>query len=239
MDYQNIFKRYELKYMLTKSQKKLLLQIMEPYMVRDRFDRSSIRNIYFDTGSYRLVRRSIERPTYKEKLRLRSYGQVTAEDPVFLELKKKYRSVVYKRRVSLPEQQAVDWLCKNKPPVCSTQIGREIEYFISYYRDLRPAVFLSYEREAFSARDSGDFRMTFDENILCREEELSLTAGIWGCPLLPADKVLLELKTSGALPLWLSRFLSSEKIYKTSFSKYGTAYQTLILPKREGGCLYA
>lgn len=239
MRYQNVFKRYEMKYILTKAQKELLLQAMVPYMTPDKFGRSSIRNIYFDTENYRLIRRSIERPTYKEKLRVRSYGPAAAEDPVFVELKKKYQSVVYKRRIALAKQQAFDWLCKNLPLGFHTQITQEMEYFLSYYQSLRPAVFLSYEREAFCCRGGGDFRMTFDENILCRREELSLEAGVWGSPLLSPDQVLLELKSSGGIPLWLSHFLSKQQIYKTSFSKYGTAYQTIILPNCEGGRLYA
>lgn len=239
MSYQNVFKRYEMKYMLTRAQRDLLLQVMEPYMALDKFGHSSIRNIYFDTENYRLVRHSIERPAYKEKLRVRSYGVATAEGPVFVELKKKYQSVVYKRRVAMAEQQAVEWLCDRSPLPSQTQITQEIEYFLNYYQDLRPAVFLSYEREAFYCRDGGDFRMTFDENILCREEALSLEAGVWGTSLLPADKVLLELKSPGGIPLWLAHFLARQKIYKTSFSKYGTAYQTIILPNYEGGRLYA
>lgn len=239
MNYQNIFKRYELKYMLTKAQQSRLLREMEPYMALDKFGRSSIRNIYFDTDNYRLVRRSIEKPAYKEKLRVRSYGPASADKPVFVELKKKYKSVVYKRRLALPEEQAVRWLCQSATLPESTQISREIEYFRDYYESLHPAVFLSYEREAFYCRDGGDFRMTFDENILCRDIELSLEADCWGSPLLSPGKVLLEVKTAGGIPLWLSHFLSREQIYKTSFSKYGTAYQNIIYPNCVGGRLYA
>lgn len=69
-DMQDVFKRYELKYMITKEQKEKLLKAMEPYMALDKYGRTTIRNIYFDTENYRLVRRSIERPAYKEKLRI-------------------------------------------------------------------------------------------------------------------------------------------------------------------------
>ena len=114
MSYQMIFQRYEMKYLLTQRQKLSVLEAMEPYMSLDQYGRTIIRNIYFDTDSYRLIRRSIERPAYKEKLRLRSYRQAQPEDPIFVELKKKYQSVVYKRRLILPQDQAMDCLCQGK-----------------------------------------------------------------------------------------------------------------------------
>lgn len=238
MAYQSVFRRYEMKYMLTRRQKEELLRIMEPYMALDQYGRDTIRNIYFDTDSYRLIRRSIERPVYKEKLRIRSYRQVGPESPVYVELKKKFESVVYKRRISVPEKQAMDWICLGGDHEDS-QIAREIEYFRQFYATLQPAVFLSYEREAFFCRSGGDFRVTFDENILARREEMSLEAGIWGNPLLEEDMTLLEIKTSGAIPLWMTEFLARERIYKTSFSKYGTAYETMIFEKNKGDILYA
>lgn len=239
MDYQAIFKRYELKYMLTLEQKDRILETMEPHMALDCYGRDVIRNIYFDTDNYRLIRHSIERPVYKEKLRIRSYRQASPDSTVFVELKKKYDSVVYKRRVALPEQEAVNWLTAPGARGPNTQIGREIDYVRHFYQPLRPVVLLSYEREAYYNKGGGDFRVTFDENILCREEDLSLEHGVWGSPLLEEGKVLMEVKTSGGIPLWMTEVLSREHIYKTSFSKYGTAYQTLIFPKLQGGYLYA
>ena len=238
MAYQAIFKRYELKYMLTTEQKQRILEAMEPYMKLDKYGRTTIRNLYFDTDSYRLIRRSIEKPIYKEKLRVRSYCRVDDDQPVFVELKKKYKKVVYKRRISLPECEAMDWLGGGK---CGThsQITEEIDYFMEYYQTLKPTVFLSYEREAYYTKNGDDFRVTFDDNILCRQEELSLTADAWGTPILEDGKVLMEIKTSGGIPLWMTEVLSREKIYKTSFSKYGTAYQNIIFPQLKGGFIYA
>ena len=238
MAYQSVFKRYEMKYMLDLRQKEELLRIMDPYMALDQYGRDTIRNIYFDTDNYRLIRRSIERPVYKEKLRIRSYRQVGPESPVYVELKKKFESVVYKRRISMPEKQAMDWICRGGV-YDDSQIAREIEYFRHFYATLEPAVFLSYEREAFYCRSGGDFRVTFDENILARREEMSLEKGVWGTRLLEEGKTLLEIKTSGAIPLWMTEFLTREQIYKTSFSKYGTAYETMIFEKNKGDILYA
>ena len=238
MDYQSVFKRYELKYLLTPEQKALVLAAMEGNMRLDQYGRTTIRNIYFDTDNYRLIRHSLEKPAYKEKLRIRSYRRAEPDRPVFVELKKKYDGVVYKRRLSMPEQQALDWICGTERGPDS-QIGAEIDYFMRYYRTLHPAVFLSYEREAYYCNAGGDFRVTFDENILARQEELSLEAPVWGTPILPEDRVLMEIKTSGGIPLWMTHALTEGRIFKTSFSKYGAAYQTMIFPNCKGDFLYA
>ena len=231
MAFVTVFKRYELKYMLTPQQKGKLLAAMSPYMELDKYGRTTIRNIYFDTDNYRLIRRSIEKPAYKEKLRIRSYSQATSDSTVFVELKKKYEKVVYKRRLPLCERDAMAWVCREKECPFDTQISREIDYFIDFYGKLIPTVFLSYEREAYYDKCSGDFRVTFDDNILCRQTDVSLGSTTYGTPILPEGKVLMELKCSGGIPLWMVEVLSRERIYKTSFSKYGTAYSTLILPQ--------
>lgn len=239
MAYQSVFKRYELKYLLTKEQKGKVLQAMAPYMELDKYGRTTIRNIYYDTENFRLIRHSIEKPAYKEKLRIRSYGKAEPYSPVFVELKKKYDSVVYKRRMAMAETEAMNWVAGDMPCLRENQIVDEIDYFLDYYKTLHPVVFLSYEREAFFAKDGSDFRVTFDDNILCRQEELSLEADIWGTSLLEEGLVLMELKCSGGIPLWMTQILSGEHIYKTSFSKYGTAYETMIYPNTKGGYLLA
>ncbi|MCI5647872.1 MAG: polyphosphate polymerase domain-containing protein [Fusicatenibacter sp.] len=239
MAYQAVFKRYEIKYLLTVEQKECIQKAMEPYMELDQYGRTTIRNLYYDTDHYRLVRHSIEKPPYKEKLRVRSYHLASADDTVFVELKKKYQSIVYKRRLSLTEQQAMKWLSGEEHYNGQSQIADEIDYFLAYYKTLHPVVFLSYEREAFYAKDGSDFRVTFDDQILCRQEELSLSDEVWGNQLLEDGKILMELKCSGGIPLWMIRVLSGEHIYKSSFSKYGAAYQTMIYPNTKGEFLYA
>ncbi|MBE5783079.1 MAG: polyphosphate polymerase domain-containing protein [Clostridiales bacterium] len=232
--YQSIFKRYELKYMLTLEEKQKILEAMAPYMRLDQFGRSEIRNLYFDTDSYRLIRRSLEKPVYKEKLRVRSYRPAGPDDQIYVELKKKYKSVVYKRRLALPQQQAMDWLCGRIPAPENSQIAREIQYFLQYYETLRPTVFLSYEREAYYSLNGDDFRITFDDTIQSRQEDLSLQSPAGGNALLPEGRVLMEIKTSGGIPLWMTKALTQLRIYKTSFSKYGTAYQQFIYPQIKG-----
>ena len=238
MGSQMVFQRYEIKYLMDRRQRDVILKAMEPYMSIDGYGHSSIRNLYYDTPDFRLIRKSLEKPVYKEKLRVRSYGPAAVGDPVFVELKKKYRDVVYKRRISLPQAQSEACL-DGRMRLPDSQIGREIAYALAFYRELEPAVFLSYEREAFFQRDGGDFRVTFDENIRYRQTELTLDSEAWGKPLLQPDQVLMELKTSGGLPLWMVCALSRQKIFKVSFSKYGAAYQDIFLTKQKGVRQYA
>lgn len=225
---QDVFKRCEIKYFLTHQQKQALLDWAKPFIQPDRFGRSTIRNLYYDTSDYRLVRRSNEKPIYKEKLRVRSYRSVLPTDEVFIEMKKKYRSVVFKRRMAIPEAEAMQFLSGDTPRQTPTQIAREIAYFCAFYGTLHPTVYLSYEREAFYARDDDAFRITFDENILSRTNCLSLCAEPFGTPLLPEGIVLLEVKAAGAIPMWLCSFLTENRIYRASFSKYGEAYRKII-----------
>ena len=229
MGYKTVFRRYELKYLITLEQKKIIIDAMSSFMKPDDFGKTTIRNIYYDTDSFRLIRDSIQKPIYKEKLRMRSYDLATEDSTVFVELKKKYKSVVYKRRVSLTEREAEDWLLGRSHPKKHSQITDEIDYFLSYYATLRPAVFLSYEREAYFSNDGDDFRVTFDENILYRRDGLSLTLPPEGKSILKEGYSLMEIKTSGGIPLWMTHVLTENKIFKTSFSKYGNAYREFAL----------
>ena len=232
MSFQNVFKRYELKYMLTTKQKEKVLDSMQEHMTLDKYGRTTIRNLYYDTDTYLLIRRSIEKPLYKEKIRIRSYSKAMADSTVFVELKKKYKHIVYKRRISMPNNEATKWLSGVKQGVNNTQISEEIDYFMQLYGTLKPTVFLSYEREAYYCNNGSDFRVTFDDNILCRQNDLSLESEVYGESILPKGMVLMEIKCSGGVPLWMTQVLSRERIFKTPFSKYGTAYKMLIFPQK-------
>lgn len=230
MSFQTVFKRYEIKFLISGEQREALIAEMRRHMMKpDRYGHSTICNLYYDTDNYRLARRSEEKPVYKEKLRLRSYGRAEPNSIVFAELKKKYHSVVYKRRLALPESEASEWLRGGASPRIHTQIEQEIEYFLEYYGTLEPRLFLSYEREAFFDSGGSDFRVTLDENLLARTDRLSLCEKPGGMPLLDPRQVIMELKTSGALPLWMTSFLTSNRIFKASFSKYGAAYRNIML----------
>lgn len=238
MKIQNVFKRYEVKYILTRKQYLELRTLMTDYMKGDEFGRSTICNLYYDTPDFLLIRRSLEKPLYKEKLRLRSYGVATKDSTTFAEIKKKMKGIVYKRRISLKEPVAMSFLSGGPDPL-DNQISHEISYFLKRYPNLQPRVFLSYNREAFYGIEDDNFRMTFDDNILWRDYDLSLTKGVYGHSILQNGEVLAEIKTIGAFPLWLVHFLSKNQIRKVSFSKYGRTYQQIYKSMKEEGKRYA
>lgn len=237
MKKETFFQRYEFKYLLTKEQQTQLLTSAGGHLIPDEYSHSSIRNLYLDTPDFRLIRRSMEKPIYKEKLRLRSYGKADGEYPIFIELKKKYRSIVYKRRLALPYTQALHCLTGE---ACwpNTQIGGEIDYAMHFYPNLEPRVFLSYERDSWKETE-GNLRITFDESIQFRTTELTLDSEPWGMPLLKDNQVLMELKAPGAIPLWMVRILTDMELYKTSYSKYGMAYEKMLEQKNIGVKRYA
>lgn len=217
--------------MVSAQQKDIFLRTAAMRIRPDEYGESTICNLYYDTPDFRLIRRSLERPVYKEKLRLRSYGQVAEGAEVFLELKKKYKGVVYKRRVTMTEEAAAGYRGGEAPPVDS-QIGREIRYVFQYYDAIEPRVYLCYDRCAFFSREDPNLRITFDDHIRFRADRLRLTEQPAGEELLPAGFYLMEIKTAAGIPLWLTEYLTRNRIRKVSFSKYGTAYQRML--EREG-----
>ena len=226
MTYQDTFKRYEIKYLLGAKQKREFMNTLHKYMALDDYGRTTIQNIYYDTPDYRLIRTSLEKPVYKEKLRLRSYGTAAPDKTVFIEIKKKYAGVVYKRRTSATEQEATAYLNHGiRIAGHEDQISREIDYFRNFYEGLKPAMVISYEREAFYGLEDPDFRLTMDENILFREEDLTLRKDAYGTAVLQPGQCLMEVKIAASMPLWLTHELNRLGIYQVSFSKYGRAYQ--------------
>lgn len=221
-EFQSIFKRYEKKYIITALQKQKILQAAKPYIVEDKYFHSAVCSIYYDTPSRLMVRNSIEKPVYKEKLRLRSYGVPSADDKVFIELKKKYRGVVYKRRTVMTLFEAEMFLSGKLLP--KTQIEKELAWALKYYEGIEPAMFVSYDRDSYCGIQDETLRITFDSNPLVREESLSLADGIWGEKILHNGLYIMEVKSPYAIPLWLADALDEQKIFPASFSKYGTAY---------------
>ncbi len=144
------------------------------------------------------------------------------------EIKNKYDGVVYKRRIVLPEDEAMNYVCGNLKLEHETQISKEIDYFLSFYENLRPVIYVSYDREAFYSKSDNDFRMTFDRNIIWRDYDLTLTEDAYGRKLIDDNAVLMEIKSSKSIPLWLVKFLSENNIYRTSFSKYGNIYKECL-----------
>ena len=222
------FKRYEKKYLLSARQYPELLERLAPYIEPDDYHRSTVCSVYYDGDDFHLIRHSIERPVYKEKLRLRAYSLSSPEDEVFVELKKKYKGIVYKRRIPMTETQAERWLLGESGPPEDGQMVREIQWFLHENRPA-PRVLIACDRTAWRAKEDRELRITFDENIRWRRTELHLSAGSAGEPLLENGEVLMELKIPGAAPLWLARLLSDERLFPTSFSKYGSCYREHLL----------
>lgn len=225
---QSCFKRYEKKYCLTLAQQQAILQEMQPYMKKDAYGQYTICNLYYDTDDWRLIRTSLEKPLYKEKLRVRSYGTPAPDGNVFVEIKKKYDGVVYKRRITARADEA-DFLISGFCPAGQLgQIGREIQWFQQRNRT-RPKVFIGYDRLAFAGIDDPELRITFDTNIRWRTTDLDLRCGDYGVPLGGYGDVLMEIKIPGTAPLWLAHLLSETSVFSMSFSKYGSCYSRHIL----------
>ena len=225
---QSCFKRYEKKYRLTPAQQRMIIEGMREHMTADEHAAYTLCNIYYDTADWSLIRTSLEKPVYKEKLRIRSYGTPTDGGKVFVELKKKYDGVVYKRRITAPAAGAVPFLAGVGGDAYG-QIGREIQWFQSFHR-AQPRVFIAYDRLAFAGKEEPELRITFDTNLRWRDTDLDLRCGDYGAPIDDADMVLMEIKIPGVCPLWLSRLLSEAEAYPTSFSKYGACYKNHLRP---------
>ena len=224
-----VFKRLEKKYLISAEQYQGLLALLGEHIVPDKYGKSTINNIYFDTPTFQLIRASIEKPTvYKEKLRIRSYGVPTPDSYVFVELKKKYKGIVYKRRVDMTYDEAIRYLYMHQPPPSPSQVTAEIDSFVSFYKGLRPAVSLFYDRMAYYSKDDPELRLTFDTNIRFRNRELDLSRGDYGTVILDESQFILEIKCIDSMPLWLTHALDRLKIYPSSYSKYGTAYKYML-----------
>ncbi|NBK97030.1 MAG: polyphosphate polymerase domain-containing protein [Erysipelotrichia bacterium] len=220
--------RKEKKYLISKEKYVELMKRLQMYMIEDEYYKSTICNIYYDTNHYDLINTSLQKPLYKEKLRLRSYGVIQENDSVFLEIKKKCKGVVNKRRVKMSYKEVNDHCLL----MMDTQISKEINYMLNFYKP-EPKVFIAYDRFAYKGKEDHRLRITFDFNIRSRFDHLDLRYGDEGELLLKDGECLMEIKVKQAYPLWLSTLLSDLKIYPVSFSKYGRIYENMML--NEGG----
>ena len=215
------FQRVEEKYLLSNEEKKALLKKIKIYLKPDEFYQSEIHNIYFDTSNNDLIINSLEKPIFKDKFRIRSYGIPKDTDDVFLEMKTKYKGVVGKRRIKLKLQEIDDYLEKDKET--DSEILKEIQYYYKYY-NLQKAIYIAYDRESYKGKDDNQLRITFDCNLRSRRNELYFKEREM-IKYFNEDYYIMEIKTLGAMPLWLARSLSELKIFPTSFSKYGKIYE--------------
>ena len=230
--YENIFRRVEEKYLLTKTQRDLFLKKIDKYIEKDKFYESTICNIYFDNKNNDLIVNSLEKPIYKEKIRLRSYKKTpNLDDEVFLEKKDKYEGIVGKRRIKMTLREFYEYI-KNHNYDKSNQIMNEIDYYINYY-DLKPAIYIAYDRKSYCGKSNSDLRITLDTNLRSRNSDLRLELGDAGKKYFKNKYYIMEIKTLGSMPLWLVRALSELNIFPASFSKYGKIYEENLNIKEE------
>lgn len=237
------FERKEIKFLLNMYQYERLTECLSEYMIPDKFcvggKDYGIYNLYYDTPDDFLIRESLSKPYYKEKIRLRSYNESAGKDDVvFLEIKKKIGGVVNKRRITLTLQEAEDYISKGIRPKSNgdsvrEQIIGELDVFMSNYFPLQPKQYISYQRSAFFGKDDSNFRLTFDRLLTGRRENLTLSDESYGDLLINEDQRLMEVKILDSMPIWLADCLSELGIYKTSFSKYGKAYTDYVRNKVE------
>lgn len=227
-DAQLTFKRYEKKYMMEPGQYERFRAALDEHIKPDRFFESTVCSIYYDTDNYSLIRNSIEKPVYKEKLRLRSYNVPAPDGEAFVELKGKFKGLVYKRRVMMEPRQAMEYLAGERPSPYDGQIVREVDWFLKT-TPVSPKVYIACDRQAYVAKADEALRITFDENIRWRDTELDLCAGSHGKSILPPGFVLMELKIPQACPMWLARMLSEHSVFPAGFSKYGTCYRENLI----------
>lgn len=230
------FERVEKKYPLDRGAAEALEEMLRDRLVPDPWGASTIANVYYDTADFALARRSLAKPPYKEKLRVRGYGSTGPEDTIFVELKKKYRGVVYKRRLKTTEAEAARWLaggpCPKLPSPADAQVAAEVERFL-LDNPVGPAMVVTYGRHGLVDPDGSGLRITFDKDIRWRRDRLRLAHGLHGRDLLGPDAVVMEVKVAGAMPLWLSRALGEVGARPGSFSKYGACCRVLMAEEPE------
>lgn len=221
------FKRMEKKYLLSENDYNHIMSKLNQYLEKDPYYKSTICNIYFDTENFDLIQSSLEKPIYKEKVRLRSYGIPQLDDTVFLEIKKKYKGVVGKRRIQLKLSEFYDYLEKHNIPNCNKQILEELDYCFKHY-NLQPKVFIAYDRLSYYSKENREFRITFDTNIRSRYDNLRLELGDSGNLYFQDKRYIMEVKTLDSFPMWFTKILEGCHIYPDSFSKYGNIYSKKI-----------
>lgn len=225
-----VFARVETKYLLSAGQAEAMEEALRARGFRHSdFGSPRVQSLYYDTPDYELIRWSLERPVYKEKLRLRAYGEPGTLTRSFTEIKKKYNGIVYKRRIELPLEEAMEGLRRGRMPEGAGQVGRETEWMTARYH-LQPAAVIAYNRDAWFCPAEPGVRVTFDRDISFRDWQLNLNIPAENLPILPEDQRLMEIKTGAACPLWLARLLQANGIRRTHFSKYGQAYRMYIRP---------
>lgn len=220
-----IIDRFEQKYFITDSDYKKLMRKINDKLEKDKYFKETIYNVYFDNDSNELINRSMDKPMYKEKVRLRSYEIPKNDTVVFLEIKKKFDDYGNKRRIEITHKEALDYIEKRKIPKCNKQIMNEIDYCFNKY-NLKPIVSINYDRLAYYFKEDPSYRITFDNNVRYSFNDVSLK-DLSDSNLLFENGYIMEVKTLNGLPLWFNKILDELRIYPTSYSKIGKIYTSI------------
>jgi len=229
---QSIFKRYEKKYLITQEQGTILQKLIAQNMVIDQLGDYLVQNLYYDTANWDIIRESIEKPMYKEKLRLRFYGQYNPKSQGFLELKKKFKGVVCKRRISFPLSELKKHSVREIVAADNSQISRELDFFLQN-NPVSEKIYIAYKRIAYTHLGDNDLRITFDKDIYFHPAPLDNYNPAYGCQIIDQNQMLMEIKTTGAIPIWLARMLSEKHIFPVSFSKVGVCYTRFVFKRQD------
>ncbi len=235
--YSNTFIRHEVKYLLTEQLENEVLLRVSRFMTEDKFTGETISSLYCDSDDDILIRASLDKPAYKEKLRLRAYNTPENDSPVFLEIKKKFDGTVYKRRAAMTCEQAYRYLQGGVFPPCedynNRQVMREIDWIVK--RDgLKPRAAVFYDRRSFYGNDNRELRLTLDSNVRYRLDDVDLRNGTQGISVACQPYCVMEIKSAHSVPLWLAGILTEMRLYPGSFSKYGSVYcQRLSAQRKE------
>ncbi|MBD3917455.1 polyphosphate polymerase domain-containing protein [Paenibacillus sp. PR3] len=230
-----VFNRYESKYLMDSQSFQDIYNRLLQYMDLDEYNQNNqfytISNIYYDTPQHSIIRNSLSKPKYREKLRVRAYGVPKQDAKVYVELKKKVYGLVNKRRTAMKLNEAYEFVrtgvAPEFMPYMNKQVIHEIQYFLQRY-ELQPAVYLAYDRIAMFCRGNRDLRITFDTNIRSRREDIRLEEGDHGEALMAPGLWLMEVKAEKTVPVWLAQLLSELRMFRTGFSKYGNEYRMNI-----------
>lgn len=228
-----IFSRRELKFLLPFETYKALANDMMPYMRYDKFGdgfgRYNIVSLYFDTPQKTIYYETRNKLLFRQKLRLRVYDEADLNSTAFLEVKQKFKNVVNKRRTLVPLQSAYDYIYQNQSiadQVSNPQILKEIDHFKQLY-NLHPEIVVSYDRQAFHGLYDPDLRVTYDYNLLCRNDDLHIENGPQGENFVDPNLVVMEVKITNSVPLWLTELLSDYGLQKQGVSKFCTSLDVM------------
>jgi hypothetical protein len=224
--------RYELKYLLSREQMNALLPELLQHLDRDphtdELGLYPITSLYYDSPDLKAYWDKLEGHRNRRKVRVRVYGddRVTTDTPAFVEIKERINSRIRKRRTALSYEEAVDFdefdALGSRPDQVNGAMLHEVYYL---YRTLllQPAGVVRYDRLALEGRDYyADLRVTFDTNVRGRAHDLTLlsTGMADDRQVLPADRVILEVKANESVPLWMVRMLSAHRCTHYRISKY-------------------